>query len=38
MAANAVSQQEREAWLNLAADWIELAQNAEQRRWHWTRE
>jgi hypothetical protein len=31
MAAKAVSQAEREAWLRLAADWIKLAQRAEQR-------
>jgi hypothetical protein len=31
-AAKAVSPLDKEAWLRLAADWIKLAQNAEERR------
>jgi hypothetical protein len=32
LAAKAISQLDREAWLRLAADWIKLAQSAEERR------
>ena len=32
------SQLDKEAWLRLAADWIRLAENAEQRRSRWLRE
>jgi hypothetical protein len=35
LAASALSQLDKEAWLRLAADWINLAENAEQRRRHW---
>ena len=35
LAASAVSQLDKEAWLRLAADWIELAETAEQRRRCW---
>jgi hypothetical protein len=35
LAASAVSQLDKEAWLRLAADWIKLAENAEQRRRRW---
>jgi hypothetical protein len=31
LAAKAFSQLDREAWLRLAADWIKLAQSAEER-------
>jgi hypothetical protein len=34
----AVSQLDKEAWLRLAADWIKMAENAEQRRPNWSRE
>ena len=32
------SQLDKEAWLRLAADWIKLAENAEQQRARWLRE
>jgi hypothetical protein len=38
LADSAVSQHDKEAWLRLAADWIKLAENAEQRRPNWVRE
>jgi hypothetical protein len=38
LAESAVSQHDKEAWLRLAADWIKLAENAEQRRPNWVRE
>jgi hypothetical protein len=38
LAENAVSKPDKEAWLSLAADWIKLAENAEQRRPNWIRE
>jgi len=35
LAERSASQLDKEAWLRLAADWIELAENAEQRRRIW---
>jgi hypothetical protein len=35
LAERSASQLDKEAWLRLAADWIKLAENAEQRRRHW---
>jgi hypothetical protein len=35
MAEGCVSQPDREAWLRLAADWVKLAESAEQRRRYW---
>jgi hypothetical protein len=31
MAANAVSEPDKEGWLNLAAGWLRLAEEAERR-------
>jgi hypothetical protein len=36
LAATAKSQPDKEAWLKLAADWIKLAEGAEDGRKHWT--
>jgi hypothetical protein len=38
LAESAVSQPDKEAWLRLAADWVKLAESAEQRRRYWGRE
>jgi anaerobic glycerol-3-phosphate dehydrogenase len=35
LAASAKTVSDKEAWLRLAADWIKLAENAEQRRPQW---
>jgi hypothetical protein len=35
LAASAKTVADKEAWLRLAADWIKLAENAEQRRKRW---
>jgi hypothetical protein len=35
LAERSVSQIDKEAWLRLAADWIRLAENAEERRRRW---
>jgi hypothetical protein len=35
LAAIAKTAPDKEAWLRLAADWIKLAENAEQRRRQW---
>jgi hypothetical protein len=35
LAERSASQLDKEAWLRLAADWIKLAENAEQPRRHW---
>jgi hypothetical protein len=35
LAATAKTVPDKEAWLQLAADWIKLAENAEQRRRPW---
>jgi hypothetical protein len=35
LAERSASQLDKEAWLRLAADWIKLAENAEQRRRRW---
>jgi len=32
LAEKALSQADKEAWLRLAADWIKLAENAQERR------
>jgi hypothetical protein len=32
LAESAVSEPDKEAWLRLAADWVKLAESAEQRR------
>jgi hypothetical protein len=37
LAESAVRESDKEAWLRLAADWIKLAESAEQRR-GWVRE
>ena len=37
LAESAVSEPDKEAWLRLAADWMKLAESAEQRR-YWRRE
>jgi len=34
-AERSASQLDKEAWLRLAADWIKLAENAEQRKSRW---
>jgi hypothetical protein len=36
-AERSASQLDKEAWLRLTADWIKLAENAEQRRRNWSR-
>jgi hypothetical protein len=38
LAERSPSQLDKEAWLRLAADWIKLAENADQRRSGWLRE
>ena len=38
LAERSPSQLDKEAWLRLAADWIKLAENAEQRQPRWLRE
>ena len=38
LAERSASQLDKEAWLRLAADWIKMAENAEQRRPNWSRE
>jgi hypothetical protein len=38
LAASAVNQPDKEAWLRLAADWIKLAENAEERPRSWLRQ
>jgi hypothetical protein len=35
LAERSVSQIDKEAWLRLAADWIRLAEGAQQRRRRW---
>jgi hypothetical protein len=35
LAEKSVSQLDKEAWLRLAADWIKLAESAQQRRRKW---
>ena len=35
LAERSASQLDKEAWLRLAADWINLAENAEQRKRRW---
>jgi hypothetical protein len=35
LAESAVSRPDKEAWLRLAADWVKLAESAEQRRRYW---
>jgi hypothetical protein len=37
-AERSASHLDKEAWLRLAADWIKLAENAEQPRARWLRE
>jgi hypothetical protein len=38
LAERLANQLDKEAWLRLAADWIKLAENAEQRQPRWLRE
>ena len=38
LAERSASQLDKEAWLRLAADWIKLAENAEQGRRRWVGE
>jgi hypothetical protein len=35
LAERSPNQHDKEAWLRLAADWIKLAENADQRRGPW---
>ena len=38
LAERATSQQDKDAWLSLAADWLKLAASAAERRQQWLRD